>query len=176
MSEVTTNDYVGYEYEDITVKSDLQAIYADNYANFGWTLESVSPANHQHNAITMKFKRDRKIQNKVELTKLQRQFDKHISEIQKLEFSKVRRASTIAYAIGLLGTVFMAGAVFAYLGGLMALTFLLAIPALIGWVASYISYVLVRRRKVAEVTPMINQQYEDIYMICKDANGLAAAA
>lgn len=172
MSEAIAKDYIGYEYKDVTVKRDLQPIYMDSYSNFGWTLEDTTTPEHRVGSITIKFKRDRKIRNKAELTRLQRQFDACIEEIQKLEFSKILVASGVAYMIGVLGTAFMAGAVFAYLGNLIALMVLLAIPGFIGWIVPYISYVLIRRKKVAEVTPLIDQKYDEIYEVCEKANGL----
>lgn len=87
--------------------------------------------------VTMKFKRNRKIRNKSELTRLQRQFDAIANEIVSLENSKVVGASTVAYIIGVLGTAFMAGSVFAYLGARIPLCIILAIPAFIGWIIPY---------------------------------------
>ena len=69
----------------------------------------------------MKFKRDRKVRNKAELTRLQRQFDSCVSEIESLERSKYLRASVFAYIIGVVGTAFMAGSVFAYLADMLVL-------------------------------------------------------
>jgi len=30
------NEYVGYEYKDVTVKCSMESVYVDGYANFGW--------------------------------------------------------------------------------------------------------------------------------------------
>ena len=57
----------------------------------------------------MKFKRDRKILNKAELTHLRRQFDACVGEIVALEKSKRENATIMSIIIELIGTAFMAG-------------------------------------------------------------------
>lgn len=81
-------NFVGYEYRDITVDRDMESMYADGYQNFGWTLDNTSTPLPGLNSVTMKFKRDRKVRNKAELTRLQRQFDACINEIIGMEKSK----------------------------------------------------------------------------------------
>jgi hypothetical protein len=77
MSEIIRNGQrvVGFEYKDVTIKRELASLYADSYPNFGWTLEDTTSPLSSINSVTMKFKRDRKLRNKVELTRLGRQFD-----------------------------------------------------------------------------------------------------
>lgn len=44
MAEITKNEnnFIGYDYKDITVNRGMESVYADGYANFGWTLEDTS--------------------------------------------------------------------------------------------------------------------------------------
>ena len=93
--------FVGYEYLDVTVKRNMAHLYADSYENFGWELEGTGEQIGKVDSIVMKFRRDRKILNKVELTRLQRNFDACVSEITALETQKYIKASAVAYAIGL---------------------------------------------------------------------------
>lgn len=174
MSEFTKNvdGFIGYEYKDVTVKRSMESVYIDGYTNFGWTLEGTASPIQSFKSITMKFKRDRKIRNKAELSRLQRQFDSCVTEIERLDFSKALVASTVAYAIGLVGTALMAGSVFAYLAGMLPLSIILAIPAFVGWVIPYFCYLSIRRKKTAHVTPLIDQKYDEIYEVCEKANGL----
>ncbi|HWT77173.1 MAG TPA: hypothetical protein VN258_20925 [Mobilitalea sp.] len=176
MSEITKNEnnFIGYEYKDFTVKSNMESLYADGYVNFGWILEGTSVPLHPVGVVTMKFKRDRKLRNKAELSRLQRQFDSCANDIQKLELSKVLMASVIAYIIGVAGTAFMAGAVFAYLADLMLLCVILAIPGFIGWIIPYFCYSSIRKKKTNEVEPFIEQKYDEIYKVCEKANSLLA--
>jgi len=178
MSETKNgNGYVGYEYKDVTVKRELETLYADNYGNFGWELQNASfpsmvGVTRGLFEVTMKFKRNRKIRNKAELTRLQRQFDSLAGEIVSLERSKTIGAATAAYVIGVIGTAFMAGSVFAFLGGLVALCIILAVPAFAGWVVPYFCYLKIQKNTVAKVDPVIDQKHDEIYGVCEKANNL----
>jgi len=176
MNEITKNGngFVGYEYRDVTVKRGSTTLYADSYPNFGWTLESTHTAIGGVGAVTMKYKRDRKIRNKAELTRLQRQFEAQVAEIEALEFSKGLGASTAAYVIGVIGTALMAGSLFAYLANMLPLCIILAIPAFVGWIIPYFCYVNIRKKKIEKVAPLIGRQYDTIYEVCEKANALLA--
>ena len=171
-TEKKENSFIGYEYREITVDIDMEAMYADGYENFGWKLDGTSNPQIGINTITMKFKRDRKIRNKAELTRLQRQFDACISEITSMEKSKNARAITVSLGVGLIGTAFMAGATFAYLGGLIILCVILAIPGFIGWGLPYFLYNSSYAKKAEKVAPLIEGKYDEIYQICEKANSL----
>ena len=102
MSENTNNgsNFIGYEYRDITIDRNIEAMYADGYQNFGWMLDNTSTPHAGLNSNTMRFKRDRKIRNKAELTRLQRQFDACANEITSMEKSKAASASIVAFSVG----------------------------------------------------------------------------
>ena len=171
-NNANNNPFIGYEYREITINRDLESMYADGYQNFGWALDTTSKPRVGINNITMKFKRDRKIRNKAELTRLQRQFDSYASEITSMEKSKATSASIIAYTIGLVGTAFMAGSTFAVLGGFIALCIVLAIPGFLGWILPYFVYNFTFAKRAVKVTPLIEAKYEEIYEICERANSL----
>lgn len=169
---MSENNFVGYDYQDVTVKRSMASVYADGYESFGWAMEGTSNHATKIDSITMKFKRDRKIRNKSELTRLQRQFDACVAEIGTLDFSKYTKASVVAYSIGLIGTVFMAGSVFAVTANMIALCVVLAIPAFIGWALPYLCYRSINKKKTEEVMPMIDKKYDEIYAVCEKASGL----
>lgn len=168
------NDFVGYEYKDVAVRRDSEALYADSYSSFGWILEGTAMTLGGINSLIMKFKRDRKIRNKVELTRLQRQFEAQVAEIESLERSKELNASAAAYGAGLVGTALMTGSVFAYLAGMLPLCIILAIPAFAGWVLPYFLYGYIRKKKTEQIAPLIDGKYDEIYEVCEKANGLLA--
>lgn len=122
----------------------------------------------------MKLKRDRKIRNKAELTRLQRHFDATASEIETLEKSKVIGASIVAYFIGVIGTAFVAGSVFANQADNMVLSIILAVPGFIGWIIPYLLYCKFSKKKTSTVAPLIDQMYDEIYEVCEKANALLA--
>ncbi len=164
--------FVGYEYREITVKIGMSSVYADGYENFGWKLEDSYMSLGKPGSVTMKFKRDRKIRNKAELTRLQRQFDAVASDIVSLDSSKRIKASVVAYIVGIVGTAFMAGSVFSVTAGLILPCIILAIPAFIGWVLPYFLYRAIEKKKTMAVTPLIDFKYDEIYTVCEKANGL----
>ena len=168
------NSYIGYEYRDVSVDSNMESLYIDSYECFGWQFEGRQPSllGITSGTVNLKFKRDRKVINKAELTRLQRHFDSCVSEITRMEQSKTSRASVAAFTIGVIGTAFMAGAVFSYLAGMIVLCIVLAVPAFVGWIVPYFAYRSAFEKKKAKVAPMIEGKYDEIYEICEKANGL----
>lgn len=167
--------FVAYDYKDVTAKRDMEGFYADSYTSFGWKLDGATAPAMKFSNVTLKFKRDRKIRNKAELSRLQRKFESDAREIECLEKSKTARASVTAYTIGLIGTGIMAGAVFSYLGGMIPLMIILAVPAFVGWGVAYLIYNKIRAKRAQAVTPLIEKQYDDIYAVCEEAQQLLGA-
>ena len=166
------NNFIGYEYRDIAVSRDMESLYADGYQNFGWTLDNASSSFIGLSSVTMKFKRNRKIRNKAELTRLQRQFDACVNEITAMEKSKETSAFIASMTVGLIGTAFLAGATFSYLGGLIVLCVVLAIPGFIGWILPYFLHNSTYAKKAAKIMPLVEGKYDEIYEICERANNL----
>ncbi len=162
----------GYEYKSITVDRDIESMYVDSYQNFGWMLESIFKPQAGFNTIAMKFKRDRKVRNKAELTRLQRQFEACASEITRMEKSKASHGMMLALTVGLIGTAFLAGAIFAYLGGLIGLCIVLALPGFIGWILPHFLYNSTYSKQAAKVDPLIEIKQDEIYEVCERANAL----
>lgn len=166
------NSFIGYEYHSINVKRSMASLYTDGYENFGWKLECSEYPVAAVVTVTLKFKRDRKICNKAELTRLQHNFDACVSEILRLEKSKFLKASAVAYGVGIVGTAFMAGSVFSVTSGLILPCIILAIPAFVGWALPYFLYRNITGRRTAEVAPLVEQKYDEIYSICEKASAL----
>ncbi|MBS7578189.1 MULTISPECIES: hypothetical protein [unclassified Enterococcus] len=164
--------FIGYEYRDVTIAKDFSTLIIDGYENFGWQMISASTPSQAINSITVKFKRNRAIQHKAELTKLQRNFDVTLEEIQKLEKQKTFLASIVGFTIGLIGTCFMAGAVFAIDANLTILMVVLAIPGLIGWILPYFIFNKLKLVKTKSFNLIIEKKYDEIYEISKQGNCL----
>ena len=154
------NGFVGFEYMEVSAKRSMESMYADSYGNFGWEFEGSSLQENTSDSVTMKFKRDRKLRNKAELTRLQRQFE-------ALERSKTTAASIAAFSIGLVGSAFLGGAVFAYLAGSLPLMVVLAIPGFLGWIVPYFCYRKLCSSRERQIIPLVEQKNDEIYAVCE---------
>lgn len=103
--ENQTEDYVGYEYKKIMVEQDKLAFYLDAYKISD---EKTSDFKDIEKNIP-RLKRNRKIINKTELTRLQRHFEDCVRQIDQMERQKTQMATMIALGIGIVGTAFITG-------------------------------------------------------------------
>lgn len=176
MNEMNRNatDFIGYEYKTVTAKPDQVSLYLDCYQNFGWFPDENLPCQKEGREVVVKLKRDRKIINKTELTRLQRHFEGCVAELAGLEKSKTSKAMIATLTIGLLGTVFMAGSTFAvtHEPPVIWLCVVLAAPGFAGWISPYFIYREMVRRMAKKVNPLIEQKYDEIYEICEKGSGL----
>ena len=168
------SEYISYEYRELEVKRELASFYIDCYESFGWQLDNKFSMPQSGDKMVLKLKRDRKIANKTELTRLQRHFEADMEDIFSLENSKTSQAKMISLAVGLLGTAFMAGSVFAVTAEppRIALCVILAVPAFAGWILPYFIYKKVKSDKTKKVDPYIREKYEEIYSICEKGHSL----
>lgn len=177
------NKYIGYDYKEVMAESSKASFLLDSYRNFGWELdgnrnsyvmdvESRTP--HINSKVRLQLKRDRNIINKMELTRLQRNFESCVWEIERLEKSKTSTATIYALVIGIMGTVFMAGSVFAVTATPphIALCIILAIPAFIGWMLPYLIYKKKVKEKEEVVSQLVEMKYNEIHEICEKGKRL----
>lgn len=166
------NNFVAFEYRNLLIEKNMESIFIDSFPCFGWKFESSKILFTNSNKVEMKFKRDRKIRNKAELTRLQRQFEASVEEIRVLEKSKTLKASICAFAIGVFGTICMAGATFSYLASTIWLMTVLAVFGFLGWIIPYFCYRKLLERKSKHVIPLIEMKYDEVYEICEKASRL----
>jgi hypothetical protein len=168
--------FIAYEYKNVTAACGLESIYLDGFRNFGWEPDGSVPFFSPKGtaAVMLKFKRNRNIKNKGDLARLERQFESSIQEIAILEKSKTSIASIVAFTVGIIGAAFMAGAVFAYMAGMLPLMVILAIPGFFGWVFPYFCYTGVTAKQVQKTTPLIDKQFDAVYDVCEKAHALLA--
>lgn len=166
--------FMSYEYKELNIKEEQASFYLDCYENFGWQQDENFPLQNKGDSVVLKLKRNRKIVNKVELTRLQRNFEADMQDILSLENSKTSQATIVALIIGILGTAFMAGSVFAVTAEppIIWLCILLAVPAFAGWILPYFVYKKIKEEKSKKVTPYIEEKYDEIYEICEKGHSL----
>ncbi len=180
---VMEEKYIGYDYKEVIVNSKQASFLLDSYKNFGWDLDrnytsdgidTKSNIPNAYNEIRLQLKRDRNIINKMELTRLQRNFESCVNEIKKLENSKTSGATIYALIVGVIGTVFMAASVFAItaIPPKILLCVVFAIPAIILWILPVFIY----RKKVQErtelVSGLIEMKYNEIHELCEKGRRL----
>ena len=167
-------EYIGYEYKTINIDSEKASMYLDAYKNFGWISDDSLPTRSMIGMITIKLKRDRKILNKAELTRLQQHFEACMDEIASLEKSKEMKATVFSIIVGLIGTAFLASSVFAVTNEppMILLCVILGIPGLIGWALPYFVFKALVKKRMIEVTPLIEQKYDEAHEICEKGNAL----
>lgn len=165
-------DYIGYEYTEIRSNDQYISMYLDGYMNFGW----VPDENHPQSGNVVRLKRDRKIMNKAELTRLQRHFDACMEDIMSLEKSKHSFATLISIVVGIIGTAFVAGSVFAVTATppIIWLTILLGVPGFIGWAVPIFLYKYFYRNQAKKLEPLIEAKYDEIYEIGEKAAKLVS--
>lgn len=186
-NEITKNGagYTGYEYREIAVPEQYVSLCMDSYPCFGWETDPNKQGSSETSRYkaggagktekqTLSFRRNRNISNKVELTRLQRHFDSCVAELEALERAKTTQATIAALVIGLIGTAFLAGSTFAVVAEppIIWLTVLLAIPGFAGWIIPYFAYRALSRKKTAEIEPLIEQKYDEIYELCEKGSHL----
>ncbi|MGN0364760.1 MAG: hypothetical protein ACI4E5_02320 [Suilimivivens sp.] len=174
-------EFVGYEYKEVNTDKSRVSFLLDGYENFGWESDgNISEDFGENrnfakpNKVILQLKRNRKIVNKMELTRLQRNFESCVREIEMLEKSKTSAATMYALIIAVAGTAFMAGATFAVTAQPphIILCILLAIPGFIGWIFPYFVYKKVLKKETEKVAPLIEEKYDEIYEICEKGSRL----
>lgn len=172
--------FTGYEYKEVTAESSRASFLIDGYECFGWELDENFPESRKTgNAgnlkkMVIRLKRSRKIVNKMELTRLQRNFEACVNEIDTLEKAKTSTAALCAITVGIIGTAFMAGSVFAVTAEppRIILSVILAVPAFLGWIIPYFLYKRMVRKQTEKLTPLIEEKQEEIYGICEKGSKL----
>ncbi|MDE6281159.1 MAG: hypothetical protein K2M15_05130 [Oscillospiraceae bacterium] len=165
-----SKDYIGYEYKEITASGERASFYLDCYQSFGW----MPDERMENGKSKFVLKRERKIMNKAELTRLQRHFEACMDEITALEHSRTTNATITALIVGLMGTAFMAGSVFAviHIPPLVVLSVILALPGFLGWILPWFIYKKMVSRRSKLVTELVERKYDEIYEICEQGNQL----
>lgn len=179
-TDAPRKSFVGYEYKTVTADMEKISFFMDGYECFGWepdenlygSAKAGIPSGQKKQ--TIRLKRDRRIINKMELTRLQRNFEACINEIETMEKAKTSRATVWALVIACIGTVFMTGGTFAATAQPphYILMTVLAVPGFLGWILPYFIYRKIAARQTEKMTPLIETKYDEICEICERGNKL----
>ena len=172
MVENKKANFSTYEYKTVRVSRDHYSYYLDSYKNFGWVQDDNYPTRKTDTEIHLK--RDKKIINKAELTRLQAQFEACVDEIATLEKSKAKFANVFTTLCAVLGTVLLTGSVFAVTKEppIVWLCALLGAPGIVILCLTAKIHNVVEEKQNKKIEPFINEKYNEIDMICEKGYSL----
>lgn len=163
-----------YEYRAVPVPGDRLSLTRDTYAAFGWIEEGNPTGGSPLGPLTLSLKRDRHIRNRSMINELQRKSEAALNDIDHLERSKVQKAQIVAFTIGVIGSAFLAGSVFAFQAALWVPFVIFGAVGLVAWVAPFFAYRSIRTSQTSKVAPLIDQRYDTIYDAAERAQRLMA--
>lgn len=167
---------ISYDYKTIKVKRSIETLVCDTYENLGWELTNTSSVEGSIFYINLSFKRDRKVENKVELLKLQDKADNIIANIENLQNKKKNAGMVSALSTGIVGALTF--------GGGMSMSILLGgIGYMIGGIAlgligagicalAYPIFKKVNKKKETKIQPILESEYDKLSDICEQAGKL----
>ena len=167
---------ITYDYKTIKVKREMEALVCDTYENLGWQLTSTSAVEGSLFYVNLSFKRDRKEKNKVELLKLQDRADAVLQNIEMLQGKKKNAGFVGALSTGIAGALVFGG-------GMSMCMLLKGVGAMIGGIAlglvgvgicliAYPLFKKVNRKKVSNIQPILESEYDKLADICDQAVNL----
>ena len=195
-------NFVSYEYKSINTTRRSAEMYIDSMNNFGWTLveddrsgfdhliNNLNPVNLGHNianaaqtfgetadgsaAITLKFKRDRNIENKQKLNKLEKEYEDALSAINRIERKNAAQTMGISMGTGIIGAVFVGLSVYSFISSNVVLGILFAVLGAVGWAIGFFSNKKVGDKKSTQAEPKVQEQLNVVYNTCEKAHTLLA--
>ena len=165
-------EITSYDYKTIRVRRQLEAMVTDAYEALGWGVvgSSVSEGGIYH--VNLSFKRNRAIENKNALLKLQEKVDTTILNIEILLGKKKWAGMSAGVATGVVGSLTLGGGMAmvmklggVYLVGGIVLGLVGIGICLLGWLVG----VKVKNHKRNKIDPMLEQEYNKLADICDEA-------
>lgn len=168
-------EYITYEYKSINVKTDLEQMYIDCYKNFGWIpVNNIREDyyindNPNPNLINIKFKRNRKIQHRETLNKLQEKYEQALLKVNKLENEPNLKGLIYSMSLGIVASIFLTISIFSATGEKTAwfLAIFCGIIGIIGCIMPYFIYKNTKTKSENENKTKIEEQYNIMYDICE---------
>lgn len=166
-------EVVVYDYKTIKVKREIESLVTDTYENLGWELTNTSAVEDSIFSINLSFKRDRKINNKLELLKLQEKADSIISNIESLQSKKKNSGLIPAITTGVIGALVFGG-------GMSMCMLLQGIGYMIGGIAlglvgagicviAYPIFKNVNKKARVKIEPLIENEFDKLADVCENS-------
>jgi hypothetical protein len=171
----TRKDVVSYDYKTIKVKRDMETMVVDTYGNLGWEFVGSSASTGSLFHINLSFKRDRNIENKQNLLRLQEKAESTLQNIEYLQDGKGSAGLITGITTGTIGALtFGGGMSMAMLLGVDTVGFMIGGIALgvVGIGIALLAFVIrkkVKRAKLAKIEPALENEYNKLADICEQA-------
>lgn len=167
------DNVVTYDYKTIKVKRNIETLVCDTYECLGWELTNTSSFEGSLFYINLSFKRNRKIENKIELLKLQDKVDNIIASIDNLQNKKKNAGKASALSVGIIGTLVFGG-------GMSMCMLLQGIGYLIGGIAlglvgagicglAYPLFKKINKRENTKIDPLLENEFDKLSDLCEQA-------
>ena len=164
---------ITYDYKTIKVKRSIETLVCDTYENLGWELTNTSSVEGSIFYINLSFKRSRKIENKVELLKLQERADSVVATIDNLQSKKKNAGFVGSLSTGIVGAL-------TFGGGMSMCMLLRGVGYMIGGIAlglvgagicaiAYPIFKKVNKKKTTEIEPILESEFDKLSDICEQA-------
>ena len=187
MKNTITKDFIAYDFLSIDTNMGQEQLIVDSYQKFGWEyLESIG-SNYRNEdyfvnnldlyesrLIKIKFRRNRKIKNKMELISLQKKMESSFNKIEKLKKEPELFSTICSISIGVVGLIFFVFAILSYFRNnpLYVLTVFNGVIGIIGFILGYFMHSKLFKQKSEQNELLIEQQYDIVYECCEKANEL----
>ncbi|WP_304508142.1 hypothetical protein [Anaerotignum sp.] len=157
------------EYIDVIVNHKLVQLCNDCYHALGWKTIST---NSGLISVKLRLERSKKIKNRVELCKLQRECEDVLMELERLLKLQSLKSKRMAWITSIIIILFFAGALITYF---LNFLFLSAVFLIFGCTELGIVYFIFHkyiRKMNKRIILEINRHYDVIYYLCKKAEQL----
>jgi hypothetical protein len=169
---MTNENAITYDYKTIKVKREMETMAADSYANLGWELTGSSVAEGAIFHVNLSFKRDRKIEGKAKLLKLQEKADNILLNIESLQNGKKTAGNIPSLSVGIVGALTLGG-------GMSMVMMLEGVGFMVGGIAlglvgigicllAFAVYKKVRKTKLAKINPILESEFDKLADVCEE--------
>lgn len=165
-----------YDYKTVSVRREMEPMFIDTYENLGWEMINTTLQAGALTHVNVSFKRDRKIKNKVALSKIQNKVDITLSNINKINLSKQSAGVPEGLTVGICGALIFGGGMsmcmclqgVGYMIGGIALGVMGVGVALLGW----LTHNKCRNKKLAKLEPMLDEELNKLSDLCEEGHNL----
>lgn len=167
---------ITFDYKTVRVKRSMEAMLTDAYEILGYEVTNTQMAEGSLNSVNVSFKRNRKIENKMELLKLQEKIDSTLNNIDKLSCAKKNAGIAEGVTVGTIGALTFGGGMsmvmclegLGFLIGGIALGVVGLGVGLLGW----LTHNKVQKKKLEKLEPIYQSELDKLSDLCEEANKL----